>query len=73
MRASSGWASGFCHPIRFKAMTEAGTIPPEVAEQLPRTEGAFFPTIEEINAAAAVITGGWDEVVGVSVVTELDG
>ena len=59
-----GWASGFCHPIRFNAMTEAGTIPPEVAEQLPSTEGAFFPTIDEINAATAVITGGWAEVVG---------
>ena len=44
-----GWASGFCHPIRFNAMTEAGTIPAEVAEQLPSTEGAFFPTIEEID------------------------
>ncbi len=46
-----GWASGFCHPIRFEAMSAAGTIPAEVAEQLPSTEGAFFPTIEEINAA----------------------
>ena len=64
-----GWASGFCHPIRFNAMTEAGTIPAEVAEQLPSTEGAFFPTIDEITAASAVITAGWDEVVGVSVVT----
>ncbi len=63
-----GWASGFCHPIRFNAMTEAGTIPAEVAEQLPSTEGAFFPTIEEIEAAKAVIVGGWDEAVGVSVV-----
>lgn len=63
-----GWASGFCHPIRFNAMTEAGTIPAEVAEQLPSTEGAFFPTIDEITAASAVITEGWDEAVGVSVV-----
>ena len=56
-----GWASGFCHPIRLNAMTEAGTIPAEVAEQLPSTEGAYFPTIEEIEAAKAVIVGGWDE------------
>jgi putative spermidine/putrescine transport system substrate-binding protein len=63
-----GWAAGFCHPIRFNAMTEAGTIPAEVAEQLPSTEGAFFPTIEEIEAAKAVIVGGWDEAVGVAVV-----
>ncbi|MGZ5385771.1 MAG: ABC transporter substrate-binding protein, partial [Acidimicrobiia bacterium] len=63
-----GWASGFCHPIRFNAMTEAGTIPAAIAEQLPSTEGAFFPTIDEINAAKDVIVGGWDEAVGVSVV-----
>ena len=62
-----GWASGFCHPIRFEAMTAAGTIPAEVAEQLPSTEGAFFPTIEEITAASDVIVAGWPEVVGVTV------
>jgi putative spermidine/putrescine transport system substrate-binding protein len=62
-----GWASGFCHPIRFEAMTAAGTIPAEVAEQLPSTEGAYFPTIEEITAASAVIVEGWPDVVGVVV------
>jgi len=62
-----GWASGFCHPIRFEAMTAAGTIPAEVAEQLPSTEGAFFPSIEEISAATTVITEGWPSVVGVTV------
>ena len=64
-----GWASGFCHPIRFEAMSAAGTIPADVAEQLPSTEGAFFPTIEEIDAAKAVIVEGWDSTVGVTVVT----
>ena len=62
-----GWASGFCHPIRFEAMSAAGTIPSEVAEQLPSTEGAFFPSIEEIAAATTVITEGWPSVVGVAV------
>ena len=46
-----GWASGFCHPIRFEAMSAAGTIPEDVLSQLPSTEGAYFPTIEEIEAA----------------------
>jgi putative spermidine/putrescine transport system substrate-binding protein len=64
-----GWASGFCHPIRFEAMSAAGTIPAEIAEQLPSTEGAFFPSIEEIDAAKAVIVEGWDSTVGVTVVT----
>jgi putative spermidine/putrescine transport system substrate-binding protein len=62
-----GWASGFCHPIRFNAMSAAGTIPADVLAQLPSTEGAFFPTIDEINAAKAVITAGWPTVVGVEV------
>jgi putative spermidine/putrescine transport system substrate-binding protein len=62
-----GWASAFCHPIRFEAMTTAGTIPAEIADQLPSTEGAFFPSIEEIEAASAVIVEGWPSVVGVTV------
>jgi putative spermidine/putrescine transport system substrate-binding protein len=62
-----GWASGFCHPIRFEAMSAAGTIPEDVLAQLPSTEGAYFPTIEEIEAARAVITEGWPSVVGVEV------
>ncbi len=62
-----GWASGFCHPIRFEAMSAAGTIPEDVLSQLPSTEGAYFPTIEEIEAARTVITEGWPEVVGVTV------
>ena len=62
-----GWASGFCHPIRFEAMSAAGTIPEDVLAQLPSTEGAYFPTIAEIEAAKAVITEGWPTVVGVEV------
>jgi putative spermidine/putrescine transport system substrate-binding protein len=62
-----GWANGFCHPIRFESMSAAGTIPEDVLAQLPSTEGAYFPTIEEINAAKAVITEGWPSVVGVEV------
>ena len=62
-----GWAAGFCHPIRFEAMTAAGTIPDEVAAQLPSTEGAFFPSVAEIEAAKAVIVEGWPTVVGVTV------
>ena len=61
------WASGYCYPIRYNAMLAAGTIPADVAAQLPSTEGAYFPTIEEITAAKAVITEGWPTVVGVEV------
>jgi putative spermidine/putrescine transport system substrate-binding protein len=62
-----GWASGFCYPIRFNAMVAADKIPQEMLNQLPSTEGAYFPTIEEINAAKAVIAEGWPTVVGVEV------
>jgi putative spermidine/putrescine transport system substrate-binding protein len=62
-----GWASGFCHPIRFEAMSAAGTIPADVLAQLPSTEGAYFPSIAEIEAARTVITEGWPSVVGVEV------
>ena len=62
-----GWASGYCYPIRFNSMLEAGTIPADMVALLPSTEGAYFPTIDEINAAKAVITAGWPTVVGVEV------
>jgi putative spermidine/putrescine transport system substrate-binding protein len=61
------YAGGFCHPIRFEAMKTAGTIPADVLAQLPSTEGAYFPTIDEINSAKAIITEGWPTVVGVEV------
>ncbi len=48
-------------------MLAAGTIPAEISAQLPSTEGALFPTIDEIDAAKAIITAGWPEVVGVEV------
>jgi putative spermidine/putrescine transport system substrate-binding protein len=61
------WASGFCYPIRFNAMVAADKIPQDMLDQLPSTEGAFFPTIDEINSAKAVIAEGWPTVVGVEV------
>lgn len=61
------WASGFCYPIRYNAMLAADKVPADLAAQLPSTEGAYFPTIDEINAAKAIITEGWPTVVGVEV------
>jgi putative spermidine/putrescine transport system substrate-binding protein len=61
------YASGFCYPIRLDAMNAAGTVPTEVFEQLPSIEGAYFPTIPEIDAAKEVIVSGWPTVVGVEV------
>ncbi|HSR19724.1 MAG TPA: ABC transporter substrate-binding protein [Anaerolineales bacterium] len=61
------WAGGFCYPIRFESMSAAGKIPADLLAQLPSTEGAYFPTIEDLNAAKAVIVEGWPTVVGVEV------
>jgi putative spermidine/putrescine transport system substrate-binding protein len=61
------YASGFCYPIRLDAMNAAGNVPAEVFEQLPSIEGAYFPTIAEIDAAKEVIVSGWPTVVGVEV------
>jgi putative spermidine/putrescine transport system substrate-binding protein len=62
-----GWLAGYCHPIRFNAMSAAGKIPQEMLDKLPPAEGyakAVFPTVEEQGANKEAVTGGWDTVVG---------
>jgi putative spermidine/putrescine transport system substrate-binding protein len=64
------WLEGYCHPIRFNAMVEAGKIPQELLDKLPPAaayESAVFPTLEEQEAMKAVVTGGWDASVGANV------
>ena len=65
-----GWLKGYCHPIRFNALAEAGKIPQEMLDALPAAENyakAVFPTIEQQNAAKELITTQWDAVVGANV------
>jgi len=65
-----GWLAGYCHPIRFNALSAAGLVPAEMLEKLPDAANyakALFPSIEEQNAAKEVITTKWDEVVGADV------
>lgn len=65
-----GWLAGYCHPIRFNAMAEAGVLPDDLMAKLPPAENyakAVFPTIEEQNANKAIVTTGWDTTVGASV------
>jgi putative spermidine/putrescine transport system substrate-binding protein len=65
-----GWLAGYCHPIRFNAMAEAGVLPDDLMAKLPAAENyakAVFPTIEEQNANKTTITTGWDSTVGASV------
>jgi len=65
-----GWLAGYCHPIRFNALAEAGKLPADLMAKLPAAENyakAVFPSIEEQNTNKATITGGWDSTVGASV------
>ncbi|OJF95636.1 ABC transporter substrate-binding protein [Pararhizobium antarcticum] len=64
------WLKGYCHPARFNAMAAAGKIPQELLDKLPPAESyaaAYFPTLEEVDANKAAVTGGWDKVVGANV------
>jgi hypothetical protein len=58
-----GWLKGYCHPARFNAMAAAGKIPADLLDALPPAESyeaAYFPTLEEVDANKAAVTGGWD-------------
>ncbi|MDR0809357.1 MAG: ABC transporter substrate-binding protein [Gemmobacter sp.] len=64
------WLKGYCHPARFNAMVKAGLVPQELIDALPPAggyEAAYFPTLEELDANKAAVTGGWDAVVGANV------
>ena len=66
----TGWLKGYCHPIRFNAMSAAGKVPQELLDKLPPAaayEKAVFPSLEEQAANKEVVTGGWDSVVGANV------
>lgn len=64
------WLKGYCHPARFNAMVAAGKVPQELIDALPPAasyEAAYFPTLEEVDANKAAVTGAWDGVVGANV------
>ncbi|WP_442793054.1 ABC transporter substrate-binding protein [Rhizobium sp. SL86] len=64
------WLKGYCHPARFNAMVKAGKVPQDLIDKLPPAaayEKAYFPTLEEVDANKAAVTGGWDKVVGANV------
>ena len=65
-----GWLKGYCHPIRFNAMSKAGKIPQDLLAKLPPAasyEAAKFPSLDEQNASKTEITTNWDQVVGANV------
>jgi len=65
------WLAGYCHPIRFNALSEAGAVPQELIDALPPAENyaaAVFPSLDQVNANADAVKAGWDKVVGANVV-----
>ena len=64
------WLKGYCHPIRYNDLAAANKIPADLAAKLPSPAvyaKALFPTLAQINAAADIITKGWDTTVGADV------
>jgi putative spermidine/putrescine transport system substrate-binding protein len=66
------WLEGYCHPIRYEDLVANNKVPQAQLDALPDVRGAQFPTLDQINAAAALITGQWDSVVGADVTCTLD-
>jgi len=65
-----GWLKGYCHPVRFNDLAKNGKVPADVLAKLPAPEAyakAYFPSLEEQNAASAEITKNWDAQVGAAV------
>ena len=51
-------------------MSAAGKLDADAMAKLPPAasyEAAYFPTLDEVNANKAAVTGGWDAVVGANV------
>jgi putative spermidine/putrescine transport system substrate-binding protein len=63
------WMKGYCHPIREADLRARGVIPEDVLAKLPDVTGAVFPSVAQLDAAKALIVGGWDSVVGANIVT----
>lgn len=62
------WLKGYCHPIRYNDMKEKGTLDAEAVAKLPTFDGPVaFPSIDQINAAKALIADQWMSVVGADV------
>ncbi|HQU38139.1 MAG TPA: extracellular solute-binding protein, partial [Anaerolineales bacterium] len=61
------WMKGYCHPIREQDMRDRGVIPADLLAKLPDVSGAVFPTVAQLDAAKALITGNWDAAVGANI------
>jgi putative spermidine/putrescine transport system substrate-binding protein len=62
-----GWLSGYCHPIRFNAMSAAGKLPADLMAKLPPADAyakAVFPTLDEQGAAKTAPADNWAKEMG---------
>jgi putative spermidine/putrescine transport system substrate-binding protein len=48
-------------------MRARGVIPADLLAKLPDVSGAVFPSLDQLNAAKALITANWDSAVGADV------
>jgi putative spermidine/putrescine transport system substrate-binding protein len=63
-----GWLAGYCHPIRFNALSAAGKLPANLMAKLPPAENyakAIFPTLDEQAAAKQATASNWAKGMGV--------
>jgi len=61
------WMKGYCHPIREADLRARGVVPADISAKLPDVSGAVFPSLDQLNAAATLITKNWDKVVGANI------
>ncbi len=61
------WLKGYCHPIRYEDLVANNKVPADQLAALPDVTGAVFPSLDQLNAAKALITENWDAVVGADV------
>ena len=57
-----GWLAGYCHPIRFNALSAAGKLPADLMAKLPPAENyakAVFPSLDEQAAAKKATADNW--------------
>ena len=64
------WLKAYCHPVRFKDLTEAGKVPQEIQDSMPPAaayDGAVFLSPEDQAAAGNAISEQWSTTVGAEV------
>ncbi len=64
------WLKGYCHPIRFNALVQAGKIPQDLLAKLPPAAdyaNVLFPALDAQAAYVRQVSREWDTIVGAEV------